>query len=217
MVVRLAGGRSVIVDSKVPVSAFSEAQNAEDDAARSAKLDEHARQMRGHVNALSSKDYTKQFDDAPEFTVLFVPSDVILATAVEHDPSLMDYAVSRNVIIATPMTLIALLRTVAYAWRQEALAENAKQVYEVGKELYARLATMAGHVARAGKGLRTAVDGYNSMIGSLDRNVMTSARRMVDLELIEETRAIDEPGAVDVEIKSLTKEEFLTLDPPEDA
>ena len=141
----------------------------------------HARQLRTHVDSLSKKSYWQQFDDSPEFVVAFIPGDPLLAAALEHDSSLLEHAVSHHVLLATPTTLIALLRTVAYGWQQEALAENAREVQHIGRELYKRLATFGEHMARTGRSLSGAVDAYNKAVGSLERNVLPQARRFQDL------------------------------------
>jgi DNA recombination protein RmuC len=149
--------------------------------ARKAHLVNHARQLRAHVDSLSKKSYWQQFDNTPEFVIAFIPGDPLLAAALEHDLSLLEHAVSNHVLLATPTTLIGLLRTVAYGWQQDALAENAREVQKIGRELYKRLATFGEHMAKAGRSLSGAVDSYNKAVGSLERNVMPQARRFQEL------------------------------------
>ena len=181
MVVTLPGSRHVVVDAKVPLQAFLDANDAADEADRRAHLVLHARQLRSHVDSLSKKSYWEQFEDSPEFVVAFVPGDALLAAALEHDSSLLEHAVSHRVLLATPTTLIALLRTVAAGWQQEALAENAREVQDMGRELYRRLATFGEHMGRTGRSLTSAVEAYNKAVGSLERNVLPQARRFHDL------------------------------------
>ncbi len=184
MVVTLPGARHVVVDAKVPLQAFLDANDAADESDRRTHLVAHARQLRGHVDALSKKGYWEQFEDSPEFVVAFVPGDALLAAALEHDSTLLEHAVSHHVLLATPTTLIALLRTVAYGWQQEALAENAREVQDMGRELYKRLATFGEHMARTGRSLSGAVDSYNKAVGSLERNVFPQARRFHELGVV---------------------------------
>ena len=181
LVVRLHGGRQVVVDAKVPFDAYLGAMEARDDAARGTYLTHHARQLRAHVDALGAKNYWTAFEPSPEFVVLFVPADTFLDAALQRDPTLLEHAFARNVVLATPATLIALLRTVAYAWRQEALTRNAVAVHTLGRELYSRLSTMGDHLARVGTSLGGAVASYNKAVGSLEARVMVSARKLAEL------------------------------------
>ncbi|MFD2026137.1 DNA recombination protein RmuC [Promicromonospora aerolata] len=212
MVINLAGGKRVVVDSKVAFLGFLEAQQSDDAAYREQRLDAHVRHMRKHVDDLAAKKYWNQFEPAPEFVVMFVPAEAFLSASLERAPELLEYAAQKNVIIATPTTMLALLRTVAYAWRQEALAENAQKVLTVGKELYARLVTMTGHVTKTGRALESATKSYNQMIGSLERNVLTSARRMVELDVVDERDMIDEVRGIEEVPRPITKPELLAAD-----
>jgi DNA recombination protein RmuC len=185
VVVHLAGGKQVVVDAKVPFAAYLEAVETRDPQVHRERLTAHARQLRQHVDALSAKSYWAAFQPSPEFVVLFVPGDPFLEAALQSDPALLEHAFSHNVVIATPTTLIALLRTVAYTWRQEALARNAAQVHQLGKELHSRLATMGTHVAKLGRSLDTAVSSYNQTVSSLEARVLVTARKLTDLEVTD--------------------------------
>lgn len=181
MIIRLSGGRQIPVDAKVPFASYLEAAECPDERRRTALLAAHARALRLHVDALAAKAYWRHFQPAPEFVVLFVPGDPLLDAALSVDPALSDYAFARNVVMATPGTLIALLRTVAHVWRQERLSATATQVYELGRDLHRRLSTLSGHLAAVGTGLDRAVRSYNSTVRSLETRVLVSARRMADL------------------------------------
>lgn len=185
LVVHLAGGKQVVVDAKVPFLGYLDAQQSREEGVRAERLAAHSRHVRGHVDALAAKAYWEQFSPAPEFVVMFVPAEAFLAAALEEDPSLLEYAMSKNVLLATPTSLLALLRTVAYAWRQEALAENAQQVLTLGKELHSRLATMGSHLAKLGRAIGSAASAYNETVGSLERRVLVSARRLADLGVVD--------------------------------
>lgn len=185
MVVRLAGGKNVVVDSKVSLAAYLEAVESEDPVVREERLVAHARHLRKHVDDLAGKAYWTQFTPSPEFVVLFVPGEAFLAPALDRDPQLLEYAAAKHVILATPTTLIATLRTVAYAWQQDRLADNAQAVIDLGKSLYSRLATMGGHVSELGRALGTAVGKYNETVGSLEGRVFVTARKLADMRLVE--------------------------------
>jgi DNA recombination protein RmuC len=205
MVVRLAGGKQVVVDAKVPFAAYLEASSDPDVHAE--RLGAHARQLRQHVDALSSKNYWAAFQPSPEFVVLFVPGDPFLEAALQADPALLEHAFSNNVVIATPTTLIALLRTVAYSWRQEALARNAAQVHQLGKELHSRLATMGTHVAKLGRSLDAAVSSYNQTVSSLEARVLVSARKLTDLEVAD--GELPTPGQVERAPRTISAPELV--------
>jgi DNA recombination protein RmuC len=178
VVVRLPGGKQIVIDSKVPLVAYLDAfrENATEDE-RLAKLGDHARHVREHVLRLGQKAYWRQLPATPEFVVMFLPDETFLRAALEQDPSLIELAVSNNVIPASPTNLIGLLRAVHYGWQQETIAESAREVSELGRELYKRLATMGAHVTRLGKSLDGAVKAYNETVGSLERQVLVQARR----------------------------------------
>jgi DNA recombination protein RmuC len=185
LVVTLADGRQVVVDAKVPFTGYIEAVQATDEATRRQRAAVHARQLRTHVDALAARGYPTAFRPAAPFTVLFVPSDGFLTTALEAEPGLLEYGFSRDVVVATPSTLLALLRTVAYSWRQERLARDADQVLEVGRRLHARLTTLSGHLTKLGSALASTMARYNETVGSYESSVLPAARRFDDLGVAE--------------------------------
>jgi DNA recombination protein RmuC len=185
LVVKLVGGKHIVIDSKVAFVGYLEAMEARDEHTRAARLKAHARHLRQHVDSLGGKAYWQRFAPSPEFVVCFVPADAFLDAALREDPALLDYAFDRNVILATPSTLVALLRTIAYTWRQQDLAQNTAQVSELGRQLYQRLSSMGSHLDKLGRSLSAAVDSFNGTVGSLEGRVLVSARRLADLSVVD--------------------------------
>ncbi len=204
-IVRIPGGKSLIIDAKVSLNAYQDAFGAVDENERQLGLAAHALSMRNHVNALGAKAYWTQFDDAPDYVIMFVPGEHFLGAALEHDPKLWDDAFDRRVLLATPTNLIAIARTVSAVWRQEKLAAQAQEIATLGKELYSRLAVMGGHVAKLGKNLDTAMGAYNSFVGSLESQVLTSARRFEALNIDTGTKSIESLPVGEQAVRPLTK------------
>lgn len=190
VVIRLAGGKSIVVDAKVPLAAFLDAQATDDLDERAAHVAHHARQLRSHIDQLSGKRYwqalTQNGAQSPEFVVLFLPAESFLSAALDADTGLLEYAATRNVVLATPTTLIALLRTVAHGWTTETLAERTHEIHQLGRDLYARLRTVGGHFDKLGRSLKNSVEAYNSAVGSLETRVLVTARHFSDVAELDQ-------------------------------
>jgi DNA recombination protein RmuC len=210
MVVRLAGGKNIVVDSKVSLAAYLEAAEAAVDEVRDARLEAHARHLREHVDQLAAKSYWSALSPAPEFVVLFIPGEAFLAPALEREPGLLEYSIGRKVHIATPTTLVTMLRTAQYAWQQAALSENARAVFDLGRELYERLNGLGGHVDAVGKALTNAVTAYNRAVGSLESRVLVTARKLNQLGVTD--AELDQARPVEASVRSLCAPE-LVADP----
>lgn len=203
LVVRLPGGRQVVVDAKAPLGAFLDAYEARDDTARGSALAQHARLLREHVRRLSAKAYWDQFDGAPDFVFLFLPGEHLYSAALEADPALLEDAARQRVLVATPTTLIALLRAVACGWQQERVAEDARAVAQLGRELHRRLDTFAEHLQRVGARLRGAVGAYNDAVGSFEHRVLPGARRLAEHGVVPPERALGPLEPVDLAPRGL--------------
>jgi len=181
LIVRLPGGQQIVIDAKAPNDAYREAANTSDEAVRAAKLAEHAAKVRGHIDALGAKNYWEQFQPSPEFVVLFLPGDQFLSGALQGDPTLIDRAIAKKVLLATPATLIALLKAAAYGWRQEDVSKNAQIIADLGRALYDRIANFADNLDKVGRGLETASKAYNSAVGSFEQTLLPGARKFSEL------------------------------------
>ncbi len=209
MLVRLPGGKTIVVDAKVPLTAYLDAVEAADEPRRTELLRAHAQQVRNHIESLGRKSYFDQFKQSPEFVVLFLPGEVFFSAAVEQDPTLIEWATERRVIPASPTTLIALLKAVHYGWQQEMLAENAEQIRQLGQELYSRLAKMAEHWTKLGKSLQQATEAYNSAVGALESRVLVTARRFAELGISgTKDKQLDAPKTVGVAPRMLQAPEL---------
>jgi DNA recombination protein RmuC len=208
MVVRLAGGKNIVVDSKVSLAAYLEAAEAADEHVREARLTAHARHLKEHVDRLAAKAYWSALSPAPEFVVLFIPGEAFLAPALECEPSLLEYAIVKKVHIATPTTLVTMLRTAQYAWQQEALSDNARAVFDLGRELYERLTGLGGHVELVGKSLAGAVTAYNRAVGALESRVLVTARKLNQLGVTD--AELTAPQPVELPPRTLSAPELVT-------
>lgn len=208
LVVRLTGGKTIIVDAKVPFAAYLEAMEARDERTRADRMKAHARHLRGHVDALAAKRYPDLYDCTPEFVVCFVPADTFLDAALREDATLQEHAFAANVVLATPSTLIGLLRTISYSWRQEALATNARHVHELGRDLYKRLCTLGNHFDKLGRSLKGSVESYNSAVGSMERMVLSKARQMNDLGVVDASAEIPRLEPLDATPRPTTAPEL---------
>lgn len=205
VVVRLPGGRKLIIDAKCSLNAFLDANDEIDDTARTAHLKAHAASIKNHAQQLGSKAYWEQFGDAADYVVMYIPGEHFLTAALEQDDNLWSWAFERRVLLATPTNLVAIARTVSSVWRQEKIAEEAAEIARLGKELHSRLATMGGHVARMGRNLELATGAYNAFVGSLESQVMTQARRFEALEVAGGTKEVEPLPVIEASPRPLTK------------
>jgi DNA recombination protein RmuC len=217
VVVRLPGGKNIVIDSKAPIEAYLDSlKDGITEQDRFTQLDRHARHVRDHIKALGSKSYWEKFD-TPEFVVMFLPGESYYSAALERDPALLEAGVDQKVIPATPTTQISLLKAVAYGWRQEKLAQNAQEISDLGRDLYKRLSTYGGHMQRVGKGLAGAIGSYNDAVGSLERSVMPAARRFQNLQGIGNEDDLPDLDALDLNPRQLTAPELLASKDTDDA
>jgi DNA recombination protein RmuC len=210
LIIRLPGGKSIVVDAKAPLAAYLDALEVPDDSEREARLKHHAGQVRAHISQLSSKAYWQQFDPTPEFVVMFLPGEAFFGAALQYDPSLIEFGAERNVIAASPLTLLALLRTVAHGWTQEQLAENAKQISLLGRDLYDRLCKMVDHLIDLRRKLDGAVEAYNSTVGAIEGRVLPSARKLRELG-VTATKDLETLAPVEVATRRLQAPEFADV------
>ena len=215
MIVKLPGGRNIVVDAKTPISAYLEAAEAPDEESQRLFIAQHAQQFRQHITALGRKAYWDQFSPTPEMVVMFVPGESIYSAALQADPTLLEYGAQERVILTTPATLIAALRAVAYGWRQEKLADSAEEVAKLGKELYERIATLAKHWGEVGDRLGKAVDAYNNSTATMESRVLVSARRFRDLKVSSDVVEIRPSKQVEVLPRLLQVEEMVSLSVPQ--
>jgi DNA recombination protein RmuC len=211
MVVNLPGGKQIIIDSKAPLSAYLDALEAKSEEERRQHMVRHAQQVRSHISLLSQKSYWSQLDlkETPEFVILFLPGETFFTAALEQEPDLIEAGVQKKVILATPATLIALLHAVAYGWRQESLAENARKISDLGQELYKRLSDMAGHLSKLGGDITSCASTYNKLVGNLERRVLPSARRFEELQVSHQKDELPEIRSVATDIRSPQSPELL--------
>jgi DNA recombination protein RmuC len=210
IIIKLPGGASIVIDAKVPIDAYLAAAETESDTVRRDRLAAHARQLRDHVKSLGAKDYWKQFQPAPEFVVMFLPLEPLLAAAFEQDGALLDQAAAMRVIPATPMTLLALLMAVASGWKQQRLAENAEEIRRVGRDLYERLATMFEHLEDVRRGIKQTADSYDRFLGSLEQKVEPAARRFKEMG-VSATKEIEVPDQLALGLRQLSKPELRVV------
>jgi DNA recombination protein RmuC len=215
MIVRLPGGATIVIDSKVPIDAYLRAAAATDDTSRDAQLGAHARQVKDHIRTLGGKGYWTQFQPSPEFVVMFLPLEPLLAAAFERDETLLELASSMRVVPATPMTLVAILRAVAYGWKQQQLAVNAEAIQQIGRDLYDRLATMVDHLSSVGASLKQAANSYDRLVGSLEQKVLPGARRFKELG-VSTTKELDTVEPLHLTVRRVQKDELTLFDRDDD-
>ncbi len=215
MIVRLPGGATIVIDSKVPIDAYLRAAAATDDASRDVQLGAHARQVKEHIRTLGGKAYWTQFQPSPEFVVMFLPLEPLLAAAFERDETLLELASSMRVVPATPMTLVAILRAVAYGWKQQQLAVNAEAIQQIGRDLYDRLATMVDHLSSVGASLKQAANSYDRLVGSLEQKVLPGARRFKELG-VSTTKELDTVEPLHLTVRRVQKDELTLFDRDDD-
>ncbi|MFZ1478263.1 MAG: DNA recombination protein RmuC [Sphingorhabdus sp.] len=215
-IIRIPGGRSLVIDAKVSLNDYQDGFNADDDDVRELAMTRHTASMKNHVEGLSRKAYWDQFDDAPDYVIMFVPGEHFLAAALEHEPALWDLAFEKRVLLATPTNLVAIARTVASVWRQEGLAREAKQIGALGKEMYDRIAVAAGHLKSVGSGLSSAVNNYNKFVGSFERNVMSTGRKFAELNIETGKRELEDVPLVEAlpRYSSEVEQELITSPEP---
>jgi DNA recombination protein RmuC len=204
MVIHLPGGQQIVVDSKSPIQSYREAVDAPDEATRAERLKDHAQKVRSYVDALGAKSYFEQFQPSPEFVVLFMPGDHFLAAALQADPTLLDRAIARRVLLATPTTFIALLKSAAFGWSHQAATQNVAEIKLAGQQLHERLAVFAEHLESAGRNLDAAVRGYNSAVGSFEQNLLPGARRLAEIGA-RSARQVPELPGLEVSPREITK------------
>jgi DNA recombination protein RmuC len=215
MTIRLPGGKSIVVDSKVPLDAYLAAYDAADEPTREAELDRHARQVRGHLDTLGSKAYHAQLADSPEIVICFIPNEAVYCAAVDRDPTLFEHGISRNVLVATPTTLVALLKSAHYGWRQERVAESAREIADAARELHKRVATFMEPFAKVGRQLRSTVDAYNQSVGSMEARVLPQLRRIEEAGAGSEKTLAEPPAVESVPRLVAASEASDDDDPPE--
>ena len=208
LIIHLPGGKSIVVDAKAPLAAYLDALDVADDAEREGRMKHHAAQVRAHINQLSSKAYWQQFDPTPEFVVMFLPGEAFFGAALQYDPSLIEFGAERNVIAASPLTLLALLRTVAHGWTQERLAENAREISRLGSDVYDRLCKMVEHLVDLRKKLDGAVDSYNKTVGTIEGRVLPPARKLRELGVIA-AKELETLEPVELATRRLQAPEFM--------
>jgi DNA recombination protein RmuC len=215
LIVKLPGGMNVVVDAKVPLEAYLNALEAQDDDERRVHLETYGRHVRDHLRKLGAKAYQDSFSPCPEFVVLFLPSEAFHSAALEQVPDLIQDGVDNKVLIATPTSLIGLLKVVAYGWRQEQMAASAEEIADLGRQLHKRIATMAGHFVKVGRAIDRSANAYNEAVGSLERQVLVSARKLTDLG-VDSGKEIDSPAPVETAVRALQAPELVDGNDPDD-